>query len=217
MNTSDVGIDPRVHDLLRDAARWRLLGRLFECPGEQWRRDVATLAEEIDDAELRAAAGAALVDATEGKYHSVFGPGGPAPPREVSYHDTLELGSLMSELAAYYDVFGYHPTTGEAPDHVSVEAGFVAYLRFKEAYALAAGDAEHAATTLEAAQRFRADHLAIFAAPLAAVLADSGIDYLVQASALLAARAGRRPPRTRLPVFQEPVDDAGNEFPCCDT
>lgn len=217
MKPLDVRMDSRVHDLLRDAVRWRLLGLLFECPGEEWRRDVATLAGEVDDAGLRAAADAALVGATEGQYHSVFGPGGPAPPREVSYHDTLELGSLMSELAGYYAAFGYHPATNEAPDHVSVEVGFMAYLRFKEAYALTAGDAAYGATTVQAAERFRTDHLAMFAAPLAAVLADSEIDYLVQASGLLAARVGDRPPRTRLPVFQEPVDDNGSEFPCCET
>ena len=206
----------RVPDLLRDAARWRLLGRLFECPSEQWRRDIATLAAEIDDAELDAAAEAASVTATEGLYHSVFGPGGPAPPREVSYHDSIELGSLMSELAGYYGAFGYRPTTNEAPDHVSVEAGFLSYLHFKEAFAEAAGEAEHAATAAQAADRFRADHLAVLASPLAVVLADSGIDYLVEASRLLAARAGDPPRRALLPMIQPPVDD-GSEFPCCDT
>lgn len=205
-----------LRDLLRDAAWWRLLGRLFECPDDEWRRDIAMLAAEVDDAALRAAAEAALVTATEGQYHSVFGPGGPAPPREVSYHDTLELGSLMSELAGYYDGFGYHPTTREAPDHVAVEAGFLAYLRFKEAYAVASGDAEHTATTAHAAERFRVDHLAMYAVPLAAVLADSEIDYLVQAGGLLASRAGDPPRRTRLPVIQSTVDNGGSEFPCCD-
>jgi len=208
--------DPRVHELLHDAARWRLLGRLFDCPTADWLHDVATLAGEVDDAGLRGAAEAALVTATEGQYHSVFGPGGPAPPREVSYHDTLELGSLMSELAGYYDAFGYRPATGEPPDHVAVEAGFLAYLRFKEAYALAIGDAERASTTAQAAERFRTDHLAMSAASLAAVLADSEIDYLVQASALLALRAGDPPRRTRLPVIQEAVEDDGSEFACCD-
>jgi len=209
-------VDPRVRDLLLDGARWRLLGRLFECPGEAWRRDVAALAGEVDDAGLRAAAEAALVTATEGQYHSVFGPGGPAPPREVSYHDTLELGSLMSELAGCYEAFGYRPATSEAPDHVATETGFVAYLRFKEAYAVASGDAERATLTAQAAERFRTDHLAMCAAPLAAVLFDSEIDYLAQASGLLAARAGDPPSRTRLPMLQEPVDVDGSEFRCCD-
>jgi len=218
MQNSECGMQTaRMNELLHEAARWRLLGRLFECPTEAWRRDLATLAREVDDEALRRAAEAAVVTATEGQYHSVFGPGGPAPPREASYHDTLELGSLMSALAAYYDAFGYRPVTIEAPDHVAVEAGFLAYLRFKEAYAVANGDAEHATTTAQAAQQFRADHLAMIAAPLATVLADSEIDYLVQASELLASRAGDPPRRTRLPVIQAPVDDAGSEFPCCDT
>ena len=38
--------DPAVVALLQDAASWRLLGRLFECPSEAWRQDVATLASE---------------------------------------------------------------------------------------------------------------------------------------------------------------------------
>ena len=206
-----------VHDLLREAAWWRLLGRLFECPGTEWRRDVEALAREVDDDALREAAESALGGATEGQYHSVFGPGGPAPPREVSYHDTLELGSLMSELAGYYDAFHYHPSTSEAPDHVPVEIGFIAYLRLKEAYAVAAGEGEHAATTAHAAERFRVDHLAMLAAPLAAVLANSDLDYLVQVSALLAARAGDRPRRALLPVLRNGAeDDRGSDFPCCD-
>jgi nitrate reductase assembly molybdenum cofactor insertion protein NarJ len=201
--------------LLREAAWWRLLGRLLECPNDEWRRDVAALAAEVDDEGLRGAADAALATATEGQYHSVFGPGGPAPPREVSYHDSLELGSLMSTLAGYYDAFGYHPATREAPDHVAVEAGFIAYLRFKEAYARAAGDEEHASLTADAADRYLADHLAMIAAPLAAALADSEMDYLVRASGLLAERAGKPPVRTRLRVIQESDEDDG-EFGCGD-
>lgn len=206
-------LTPRAVDLLRDSTRWRLLGRLFECPCDEWRRDVASLAADVDDDRLRAAAGVALATATEGQYHSVFGPGGPAPPREVSYYDSLELGSLMSELAGYYDAFGYAPPTGEPPDHVAVEAGFIAYLRFKEAYARATGDEEHASLTAEAAGRYLADHLAAIAAPLAAALADSQIDYLVRASGLLAARAGKPPARTRLRVIRETDEDEG-EFGC---
>ena len=216
MNPALVDVDPRVMGLLREAAWWRLLGRLFECPGPAWRQDIAALAREVDDEALRAAAESALDGATEGQYHSVFGPGGPAPPREVSYHDTLELGSLMSELARYYDAFGYRPLTHEPPDHVAVEAGFLAYLRLKEAYAVAAGESEHAATTAQAMERFRCEHVAMLGSPLAATLADSDVDYLVKASALLAARAGDRPRRTLLPVLRTDVEDSGSEFPCCD-
>ena len=215
MNTP--AIDPHVRVLLLDAARWMLLARLFECPDDRWRRDLAAVSGEVEDAELQAAVRAALDEATEGGYHSVFGPGGPAPPREASYCESIELGSLMSELAAYYEAFGYHPSAREAPDHVAVEVGFFAYLRLKQAHAVAAGDEEHAAITAETAERFRTDHLAVLATPLAAVLAESDIDHLVQASALLGAWVGPPPSRTRLPVLQPPVDDEGSEFPCCDT
>jgi nitrate reductase assembly molybdenum cofactor insertion protein NarJ len=192
----------RVRDLLREAARWRLLGRLFECPSDDWRRDLAVLAREVEDADLRRAAEAAFDGAAEGRYHSVFGPGGPAPPREASYHDTLELGSLMSELTMSYTAFGYRASIHEPPDHVAVELGFLSYLRLKEAYALFGGESEHAAVAAEAAERFRADHLAMLAAPLAAVLAESRIDYLVRASAVLESRVGPRPERARLRVIQ---------------
>jgi nitrate reductase assembly molybdenum cofactor insertion protein NarJ len=212
----DAPVDPQVLGLLREAARWRLLGRLFECPTPAWRHDVARLAREVDDSDLVAAAGAALVTATEGQYHSVFGPGGPAPPREVSYHDTIELGSLMSKLTGCYAAFGYHPPAGEPPDHVAVEADFLAYLHLKEAYAVASGDADHAAVTAQAAARFRRDHLAVLAGPLASALAQSDIPYLIRASAMLTARAGQPPARTRLPVMQPLDEDAGSEITCCD-
>jgi nitrate reductase assembly molybdenum cofactor insertion protein NarJ len=217
MNAESIMQNARVLDLLRDSASWRLLGRLFECPDDHWRRDIAALAAEVDDDGLRAAADAALATASEGQYHSVFGPGGPAPPREVSYHDSLELGSLMSELAGCYEAFGYRPATSEAPDHIAVETAFIAYLRFKEAYARAAGDEEHAMTTATAAARYLANHLATLAVPLAAVLADSEIDYLVRASGLLAARVGDPPARTRLRVIQnDPDHDNLDGSVCCD-
>jgi len=217
MTVNARALDPRVRSLLHDAARWMLLGRLFECPGDRWRRDLAAVSGEVEDAELHAAVRAALDEATEGGYHSVFGPGGPAPPREASYCESIELGSLMSELAAYYEAFGYHPSAREAPDHVAVEVGFLAYLRLKEAHALAAGDADCAGITAEAAARFRTDHLAVVAAPLAALLAASDITYLAHASAQLAARVGPPPRRTFLPVIQESDMDAdGSEFPCAD-
>lgn len=212
MSAGAIDVDPAVRALLREAARWRLLGLLFECPNDRWRSDLTALTSEADDAELSAAVKAAEA-ATEGQYHSVFGPGGPAPPREASHRQTIELGSLMSELTGYYSAFGYHPRIVEAPDHVAVEAGFVAYLRFKEAYAMAAGDTERALSASRAAERFLADHLAVSAGPLAVLLADSGIDYLVLASALVASRAGSRPGPIRLPVLNA-VTDEGNEFSC---
>jgi nitrate reductase assembly molybdenum cofactor insertion protein NarJ len=185
-------------ELLTSAAEWRLLSLLFECPSEHWRATVAASAAEITDDGLREAAAAALAEATAGLYHSIFGPGGPAAPREVSYHQTLQLGYLMSEIKGYYQAFAYQPDTSEAADHVAVEAGFVAYLRLKEAYARQCGDEEGATITAEAAQRFLDHHLANVAEPLARALAQSGVRYLALAGEALATRVG--PPLTKSPL-----------------
>lgn len=214
MSTRVTPVDPAILNLLLDAAWWRLLGRLFECPAPEWRADIAALANDVSDRELSDAVAAALEEATEGQYHSVFGPGGPAPPREVSYHDTLELGSVMSSIADFYHAFGYRPAVVESPDHVAVETGFLSYLYFKQAFALADGEPERAAVTADAIEAFRRDHLATLAERLAALLAEAPLTYLQVASRLLAARVGPRPGPKRLPVINQLIDDEGSEFAC---
>jgi TorA maturation chaperone TorD len=203
--------DPETRGLLQEAADWRLLALLFECPRAGWREQVAALAREIADPDLRAAARRARTEAAEGPYHSIFGPGGPAPPREVSYRDSVQLGYLLSELRASYEAFCYRPVTEEPADHVSVEAGFVSYLRLKEAYALICGDREHAAVTREAADRFVADHLSVLAAPLARALDSCGVRYLALAGQALAGRAGagHETPSNPLPILDSLLDDCG--------
>ena len=138
-----------------------------------------------------------------------------APPREVSYYVSVELGSLMSQLAACYDAFGYRPTGGEPPDHIAVEIGFVAYLRLKEAYAMVADDVESAAIAADAAARFRSDHLALLATPLARLVAGSGIDHLARAAERLTVYVGPPPAPTRIPLIQA-TDEDGGEFACCE-
>jgi nitrate reductase assembly molybdenum cofactor insertion protein NarJ len=208
-------LDGRVHALLREAAEWRLLARLFECPDDEWHGDLVALACEMEVDAFKAAVEAIDETATAGQYYSVFGPGGPAPPREASYHDSLELGSLMSELAGYYDAFAYAPRTAETPDHVATEVGFVAYLKFKEAYAHARGDTAQADVAAQAAAQFVADHLTRIAQPLAGLLVDSHLDYLAHASRLLAARVGPRPQPALLPMLPSTADsDEDGEFEC---
>ncbi len=216
MTSMAAPVEPQIQQLLRDAAWWRLLGRLFECPDPAWRADINTLARELGDADVSTAVAAALAEATEGQYHSVFGPGGPAPPREASYHDTLELGSMMSSIAAYYEAFAYRPATRETPDHVSVEAGFMAFLRFKEAFARAGGDRDRATITANAAEQFRADHLTMVAERIADLLAHSHLEYLQKAARLLADRVGPRPGPKRLTVLNEPFDGDDSEFSCAE-
>lgn len=206
--TSHALLDKREVQLVREAGEWRLLSLLFDCPGPAWRKHLKGLMREVGDPELRSAARFALKEAGEGLYHHTFGPGGPAPPREASYHKTVQLGYLMSELEAYYHAFAFTPATSEPPDHVSVETAFVAYLKLKQAYALHCHDEERAAVTAESAERFLHEHLANMAQDLAARLESSGIRYLEHAGAALNRRVG--PPPTAaslLPILQdEPLD-----------
>ena len=191
MNPRFPALDRKQQEMIEDSARWRLISLLFESPVDGWRDMLTALASAVPDADLREAVGAAQVEASEGLYYSLFGPGGPASPREVSYHRGVELGGLMSELTGYYDAFGYSPASGEASDHVAVEAGFVGYLRLKEAYALACQETEHAGTTADAVRHFIEDHLSTIAKPLGIVLDGTGIRYLALAGRALVQNAER--------------------------
>lgn len=207
---------PPLQALLREAAEWRLTGLLLECPSPAWRERLKAVAPEVDDPDLREAAHLALEQASEGLYHSTFGPGGPAPPREATHRDTLQLGYLMSELEAFYTSFGYQPEAAsfEPPDHIAVEAGFAAYLKFKEAYAGACGDEDAAENARTACAEFVVEHLASTAAPMSAMLAASGVPYLEATGRALARRAG--PAKQRFLVLgTEKLDrDEDEPFGC---
>lgn len=179
-------MNTEVRRILRESARWRTLGLLFECPSPQWREQLRNLVPEIGDGSLASAVAHAIDEASAESYHTTFGPGGPAAPREVTYRDSSLPGQVMGELNAYYNAFAYRAPKAEAPDHVSVEIGFIAYLYLKEAYARARGETEQASVTSEAIGEFVADHLAPMADALANSLAESGISYLTITSKVLA-------------------------------
>ncbi|MBI4907915.1 MAG: molecular chaperone TorD family protein [Acidobacteria bacterium] len=206
-------LDQPVTDLLRQAADWRLIGLLLECPRDGWREKVIALSAEVTDENLRRAASQALEEASEGLYHSTFGPGGPAPPREATHRDTVQLGYLMSELDAFYSAFGYQASTAEPPDHISVEAGFVAYLKFKEAYAISCGDEDGAAVSRDACHEFVSEHLASTAGPLTELLGTCEVPYLELLAIPLRQRSGEAKKRF---VVLSPGDIEGRdeEFGC---
>jgi len=60
----------------------------------------------------------------------------------------------------------------------------------KQAYAQVCEDAERAAITSEAAERFVAEHLSVMAGPLAESLRNSGIEYLARSAEALLERVG---------------------------
>jgi nitrate reductase assembly molybdenum cofactor insertion protein NarJ len=193
-------------ELLREAAEWRMISLLFDCPRGDWFKQVDELADQVTDIKLKQAAIAVRHEASEGLFHSIFGPGGPAPGREVSYRSWVEPGQLLSELAAFYSAFCYTPATGEVTDHISVETGFVAYLRLKELYARESGDDESAEITADAANRFMSDHISKYAQKVNKLFSASGIEYLRLASEALFERVGPdkdKELKTFLPVLEE--------------
>ncbi|NLY02905.1 MAG: molecular chaperone TorD family protein [Rhodopirellula sp.] len=187
---TSTSFDTDLQDLLREAARWRLIGLFLECPGEGWQDEIDCLAAEVGDGSLLEAAELARQEASPALYHTTFGPGGPAPPREVSYRRTVHPGRFLAEIGDGYRAFVYTPSSPEALDHVATEVGFVAYLCLKEAYAIARSDADQAGLCRSAARRFLEEHLAVMAQPLAAHLKMSGIGYLALAGDALVDRVG---------------------------
>ena len=145
--------------LVAAAAAWRLASLLLERPRLEWRSEIAELAAEAAEQELRSSAAEAQ-EATEELYHRLFGPGGTISPREVSYCGFEDPGQVMAQLATFYQAFSFAPRREESIDHISVEAGFVGYLFLKEAYAQMQNDTESAAITKDARERFTNEHLA---------------------------------------------------------
>ena len=199
--------------LIAAAAEWRLLALLFEYPDDAWRRQLEALANEVSDPDLRSAAAGARQEACEGLHIALFGPGGPVSLREVTYLGGVQLGYLMSELSAFYHAFGYQPETAEALDHLSVEAGFLSYLKLKEVYALECGDSEHAAIVSDASDTFVREHLALVAEPIARAL-ENLAPYLVHAGRFLAGRIGPRP-RSLYPLGGDLAGDIEEEEMSC--
>jgi len=202
--------------LLHDAAAWRLIGLLFECPHPGWLAQVASLGLAMRDERLKTAAEAAGAEASEGLHHSLFGPGGPVSPREVTYSNGVQLGYLLSELNAYYAAFAYRPKTIEPEDHLSVEAGFMAYLAMKQAYAITSDDEAGAQVANRAAAQFLADHLSRMVEPIARALEVGGPPCLVLAAQALYERVGPAP-RTTIPLADGPVADDDDSLACATT
>jgi nitrate reductase assembly molybdenum cofactor insertion protein NarJ len=186
----ETSIDPAVASLLREAQTWHLIGRLLERPRASWYEDVNGLAGGMDDAELRDVAGLAR-NANERRYLAAFGPSGVVSPREVAHCGMRDPGQLLAELNTNYEMFGFRPRMEDTIDHVAVETDFVAYLRFKEAFALSQGETEKAEVTKDAATRFIDEHLREMGEPIADRLEESAEPYLARAARALARRVGK--------------------------
>lgn len=184
-----------VKSAMRESTGWRLLGLLFERPRVGWRGEIELLAQEIRDPALRQAALASRTT-DEGSYMRVLGPGGPVSPREISYRTSGDSGSLLSELAGFYEEYSYRPAMARDPaDHVAVELGFVGFMSQREAYAVARGDDRTAESTRRAKRVFMEKHLGPFSAQLARRLEGTGEGHLVEAAKILRSWCPRGGPR----------------------
>lgn len=184
---------PEVTDLLAECAEWRLLGLLFEYPAPAWRSNLESLLPALPRPDLRGMARAALEHSSEGLHIALFGPGGTVPVREVAHQGGVHSGYLMAELAAYYEAFGYRPEVEEAADHLAIELGFVAFLKMKQALALAEGNSERARLTAETVDAFSKDHLAVQMEPILQALEIHAPGFLVEAARLIFRHVGSAP------------------------
>jgi TorA maturation chaperone TorD len=175
---------------LRQAAEWRLLGRLLERPHGDWESEIAALAREVKASDLRAAA-AGAAGAAASFYLAKLGPGGAVSPREVTYRSRQDPGAILADIAAFHHAFAFTPNAEDPLDHVAVEASFVGFLCLKAAFAAATSNSEAERTVREAVERFTAEHLRPCAEPLAARLGDADAGYLAVAARALQARCGR--------------------------
>lgn len=150
--------EPETRVLLSQAAAWRLASLLLERPRPQWRNEIAEVAFEVNERQLRLSA-AATTEATEERYHALFGPGGAVSPREVSYCGMEDPGQMMARVSSFYQAFSFTPRREEPIDHIAVEAGFIGYMFLKEAYAQTQGNGESVDITREARARFLKEHL----------------------------------------------------------
>jgi nitrate reductase assembly molybdenum cofactor insertion protein NarJ len=200
-----------VADGLAEAARWHLLALLFERPRAHWREDVARLSRETTDPVLRALADAAGA-AREGDYLRLLGPGGAVSPREVGHAGGFrDPGWILSDLARFYDAFGYRPRAEDPADHVAVELGFVAYLHLKEALARSTGDEESAAVTSAARDAFVREHVAGFVRSMADRLGPAAAPHLAGALDV----ATRCLPEIPVPRGQEGADPLAGGCGAC--
>jgi TorA maturation chaperone TorD len=136
--------------------------------------DAATLLEKDSNEKAIQAAAAALagdvaLDAVEAAHRRLFGHSarGDVSPYETEWGSEalFQQPQELSDLAGFLHAFGLvlRPEAHERIDHISCECEFMAFLAFKDAYALEHGDEEMHAAVRHATHLFLRDHVARFA------------------------------------------------------
>ena len=184
--------------------------------------DSGGLSRTLDQAVGRLALGTgeALVDAVralegqtqeqlEQRHFSTFGAsvGAAHPPYSTEYERDagFRKEQELADIAGFYRAFGVGLADGlhERPDHLGIEADFLAFLSMKEALALSRGEAEHLDIVAQARVRFARDYVLPAARCFADRLAAEGRGEPFFAAAallreLLVADAGSDAPHRRV-------------------
>jgi nitrate reductase assembly molybdenum cofactor insertion protein NarJ len=134
---------------------------------------IPSLPAPLQNAGTRIAA--CPIDEWEPEYFSVLGPTG-CPACESSYERAAQAsrGPMLADISGCYQAFAYSPDLREVPDHASVEAGFLAYLAMKIAFADDAGETDAAQIAREAYVGFVRDHTGVWFNDFCEALAATG-------------------------------------------
>lgn len=193
----DIRPDAAIQDALSDASLLRALSFLYRAPSDatlQTTMDLASSLPREISAPLVALVQRARRDpgGLADLHHRTFTPAGPCPTGESDYVASHlgAKGGLLGDVAAFYVAFGFDPATelAESPDHVALELTFAAWLRLREAYALADARTEAATICARAQAAFRRDHIGPFLQAFCACLVEraGGTYYGDLATATLA-------------------------------
>lgn len=173
---------PEVKLLVHQAAAMRLVALLFSAPTPESRNEVQALLAEVTDQVLKDAAQRWLDTMDSGRYFACVAPAGPISLRLISYLSRISPGDILAELESCYAAFGYAPSSPEPPDHLAVQADFVAFLFLKWAYAVARCESTTVGLLRKTCKRFSGEFLAPILEDLPQKLSEAQVDCLARAA-----------------------------------
>lgn len=176
--TSNIAAPPvDIADTLTQASAWMFASIALQPPTAASAATLQRLIPSLPDSIRPTAEQIAAfpLDGWEPEYFSILGPAG-CPACESSYERAamVSRGPLLAAVSGCYSAFAYAPDVREVADHASIEAGFLAYLLMKIAFADHQGKAEAARITREAYEGFLRDHIAVWMGDFADALANTG-------------------------------------------
>jgi len=187
---------------LQRASTWRFFSLYFRLPTEETEAELAALAPEVS-AELRELAEMRqqlTLAEREQEFHRVLGAGG-IPACASSYDDNALAGRgpMLADIAGFYQAFAYRPEPlpAEVPDHIAVEADFIAFLAVKIAFALHESQEEKALVARQASDKFLTEHVREWVGRFHAALERAASPAYLRAARLLAGFMSARATLTR--------------------